>query len=379
MTKAMDSGSPRVAVLIVLQDSSDESLANESGILRRVREAALTALKESGLSSAAAQALYTEDICLRCAHWEPAWASARRAAGGTNPPADVAMQQRQSLWACLAWCGSYRGPQDSVSGRAHYTMAQVLSELSEQVGGSAPLVVVAQGLGCLVAEAHFACLAHHAATSPASTCWPEALLSGTTSTPLERGETLHSFWSIGSPIALWLDALKACSECTSEAVWFPKSLAVVPSPKLGSSLPEDILCLGGRRHFWHRYDPLCCTPVTEIYTLGATAQDVEVRLGGNTPPASFDYLKAIEHERRKEPSGARSKREAVIPLGRHLASVLLAQSGQAKEAFDRTVERGRSSTATGTADMSLSSRSISSSIPSSQTSARDGEGPVSVS
>ena len=173
-----------IAVLIVLHDSSDENLNGGAAMLRRVKEAAVAALREAGLASAAASTLFGEGVLMRCAHWEPAWASARSKAGAPSPP-DGYTGERSSLWSLLAWRRSYHGPSDPVSGRAHYAIAQALAELAE-AAPTAPLVVVAQGLGCLVAEAHFACLVEQRALPPT---WADALLTSDHATPLERGAT----------------------------------------------------------------------------------------------------------------------------------------------------------------------------------------------
>ena len=404
-----------IAVLIVLQDSSDENLNGGAAMLRRVKEAAVAALREAGLASAAASTLFGEGVLIRCAHWEPAWASARSKAGAPPPP-DGYTGERSSLWSLLAWHRSYHGPSDPVSGRAaHHAIAQALAELAE-AAPTAPLVVVAQGLGCLVAEAHFACLVEQRALPP-TVRWPDALLASDHATPLERGATLHSFWALGSPIAMWLDTLKVRGEPAgdsrgghgsgddtedtfsqrpstrapryherlerarkansstpdgashiltrhlSEDAPSPapaagntmeqhkkealprtireQGLMSVPSPQMSSSMPVAVLQLGGRHHFWHRHDPLCSIPITQEYGLGSAAKDVEVRLGGScAPPAPSDYLKAVDYEKRC----GRTKKEVVVPLGRHLASILLGLRSQETE-FDRIVERRPTSAA----------------------------------
>ena len=115
----------------------------------------------------------------------------------------------------------------------------------------------------------------------------------------------------------------------------------VPSPQMSSSMPVAVLQLGGRHHFWHRHDPLCSIPITQEYGLGSAAKDVEVRLGGScAPPAPSDYLKAVDYEKRC----GRTKKEVVVPLGRHLASILLGLRSQETE-FDRIVERRPTSAA----------------------------------
>ena len=403
-----------IAVLIVLQDSSDENLNGGAAMLRRVKEAAVAALREAGLASAAASTLFGEGVLIRCAHWEPAWASARSKAGAPPPP-DGYTGERSSLWSLLAWHRSYHGPSDPVSGRAHHAIAPALAELAE-AAPTAPLVVVAQGLGCLVAEAHFACLVEQRALPP-TVRWPDALLASDHATPLERGATLHSFWALGSPIAMWLDTLKVRGEPAgdshgghgsgddtedtfsqrpstrapryherlerarkansstpdgashiltrhlSEDAPSPapaagntmeqhkkealprtireQGLMSVPSPQMSSSMPVAVLQLGGRHHFWHRHDPLCSIPITQEYGLGSAAKDVEVRLGGScAPPAPSDYLKAVDYEKRC----GRTKKEVVVPLGRHLASILLGLRSQETE-FDRIVERRPTSAA----------------------------------
>lgn len=365
----------RIAVLLVLQDSSDESFNTESQMLKRVKDAAVVMLRESGLSTASAQTLYSESVVVRCAHWEPSWASARRAVGGVPPPSEASSSsssgaERHPLWALLAWRRSYNGPQDSVSGRAHRAVAEALAELANEAGTNAPLVVVAQGLGCLLSEAHFACLAEawalpeaRAEANGSALTRGGGLVASADASPLERGATLHTFWALGSPIALWLDCLQAKvgggsgGGGSEDAPWqrtLPFSpehgLATVPSPLLGVALPEPLLNLGGRQHFWHRHDPMCSAPIADVLSLGASAVDVEVRLGGAAPPTPSDYLKAVDSERRLREAAAgggsgRARKEATVPLGRHLASMLLGFSPREKTLFDRVVERRRSDVA----------------------------------
>ena len=195
---------------------------------------------------------------------------------------------------------------------------------------------------------------------------------------------MHSLWGLGSPIALWVEALQAGAKPSDpEAPDAPQQamvpfshtnwLTTVPSPLLGASLPEAILRLGGRQLFWHRHDALCSAPTGEEPGVGDSAKYryVELRLGGLTPPVPNDYLKAVESEKKREEgrggAGSRAKKESVIPLGRHLASILLGFAGRDKTLFDRVTEQRPSVTyETG---IPLSSVDSVSSMPSARLSA----------
>ena len=102
-------------------------------------------------------------------------------------------------WPTLRWAVStfvgdivaYQvGPNSSVVYDAvHACVDEALARLAAKAP-EAPLVVVAHSLGSVIASDHFYDL--HKGRS-------------TGATPLERGETFTSFYTLGSPIALWME------------------------------------------------------------------------------------------------------------------------------------------------------------------------------
>ena len=103
-------------------------------------------------------------------------------------------------WPTLRWAVSnfvgdivaYQvGPNSRVVYDAvHACVDEALAGLAAKAP-DAPLVVVAHSLGSVIASDHFYDL-HKGAFEPAAT-------------PLERGETFTSFYTLGSPIALWME------------------------------------------------------------------------------------------------------------------------------------------------------------------------------
>lgn len=87
----------------------------------------------------------------------------------------------------------------------HIRFADALANLAARAGGDAPLVVVAHSLGTVIASNYL----YDLQASPAriaqglSGLVPPPVRARTGDTPLERGETLAWFFTMGSPIALW--------------------------------------------------------------------------------------------------------------------------------------------------------------------------------
>jgi hypothetical protein len=105
----------------------------------------------------------------------------------------------------------------------HAKVAESLKRLAEKAGPKAPLCIVAHSLGTVIASNYFYDLQNDANRDLIA----PAVRALTGDTPLERGETFASFYTFGSPIALW--SLRYTN--------FGKPIAV-PSPKLAMHQPS---------------------------------------------------------------------------------------------------------------------------------------------
>lgn len=81
--------------------------------------------------------------------------------------------------------------------QVHSLLAQCLNSIQAKAGSSAPLCVISHSLGSVVASNYFYDLQVKQENIGKST----KRYSG--HTPLEKGETLSLFYSMGSPLALW--------------------------------------------------------------------------------------------------------------------------------------------------------------------------------
>ncbi|WP_254564837.1 hypothetical protein [Oscillatoria sp. HE19RPO] len=87
--------------------------------------------------------------------------------------------------------------------RIHGRVADSLRTLAEKAGPTAPLCTVAHSLGSVIASNYFYDLQEFRRTQGSRVLMPESVRNQMENTPLERGETLSLFYSLGSPIALW--------------------------------------------------------------------------------------------------------------------------------------------------------------------------------
>jgi hypothetical protein len=87
--------------------------------------------------------------------------------------------------------------------RIHGRVADSLRTLAQKAGPTAPLCTVAHSLGSVIASNYFYDLQEFTRTRGSKVLMPESVTSQMGNTPLERGETLSLFYSLGSPIALW--------------------------------------------------------------------------------------------------------------------------------------------------------------------------------
>lgn len=83
--------------------------------------------------------------------------------------------------------------------QVHQVVARTLRSLSGEAGPAAPLCVVSHSLGTIVASNYF----YDVQTQPRRKIVPDRVLAEMGQSPLEKGETLAFFYTLGSPIALW--------------------------------------------------------------------------------------------------------------------------------------------------------------------------------
>jgi hypothetical protein len=81
--------------------------------------------------------------------------------------------------------------------KVHEVYAKGLQRLSEKAGKKAPLFVIAHSLGTVITSNYFYDLQY------IPNRIPESVKDNIAETPLEKGDTLTGFYSLGSPLALW--------------------------------------------------------------------------------------------------------------------------------------------------------------------------------
>lgn len=85
----------------------------------------------------------------------------------------------------------------------HATIARSLCRLAEKAGPTAPLCVIAHSLGSVIASNYFYDLHKEFSAADPKPMLCEQVRNAMGHTPLERGETMTSFYSLGSPLAIW--------------------------------------------------------------------------------------------------------------------------------------------------------------------------------
>ncbi len=144
----------------------------------------------------------------------------------------------------------------------HAEFARTLGRLAESAGDRAPLCVIAHSLGTIIASNFIYDL-----QNPALIADKVSRAAG--NTPLDRGETLTLFYTLGSPLALWSLRYRE----------FGKPVAV-PSPMLAEHHPD---LQGEWANFYDR-DDVVAFPLRSLNDAYAQAvtRDVEVNVGGVT-------------------------------------------------------------------------------------------------
>ena len=86
-----------------------------------------------------------------------------------------------------------------VYNKIHQVVAHSLRSLAEEAGPAAPLCVISHSLGTIIASNFFYDLQTH----PVRKVIADSVIASMGDSPLDRGETLSLFYTLGSPIALW--------------------------------------------------------------------------------------------------------------------------------------------------------------------------------
>ncbi|WP_198768940.1 chemotaxis protein [Fictibacillus halophilus] len=163
--------------------------------------------------------------------------------------------------------------------RVHEVYARGLRKLGEVAGEDAPLFVIAHSLGTVITSNYF----YDLQFIPERIS--ESVMPNMQATPLEKGETLTSFYSLGSPLALW--SLRYAD--------FDKPIQV-PSPYLRNHHPD----LQGKWVNMYDKDDVFGYPLKTINDSynGAIAVDKEINSGGlissSTPLSHNHYFKTNE-------------------------------------------------------------------------------------
>ncbi|HEY6793447.1 MAG TPA: hypothetical protein VI248_02055 [Kineosporiaceae bacterium] len=189
-------------------------------------------------------------------------------------------------WTAIQFLGdavAYQqtGKDRKVYDAIHARIADAVHRLADEAGGDAPLCVIGHSLGTVIASNYLYDLeVEHGPSGRQLVAPPVASRIG--ATPMERGETLALFYTLGSPIALWTMRFRS------------------PDFGLPITVPSSALT---RRHpgihgewinFWDP-DDLVGTPLKGLSEHYATAvtQDLKVDVGpwwmGWTPMAHWWY------------------------------------------------------------------------------------------
>lgn len=109
-------------------------------------------------------------------------------------------------WLMMHFVGDAIAYQPTPGGREvydsiHVKVAEGLARLRRRAGEKAPLCVVAHSLGTVIASNFFYDLQKERQTG--RQMLPERVRMAMGTSPLERGETLTHFYTMGSPLALW--------------------------------------------------------------------------------------------------------------------------------------------------------------------------------
>lgn len=190
-------------------------------------------------------------------------------------------------------------PNDSYAyDSVHSIFAKSLHKLSRMAGEKAPLSIIAHSLGTVIAS-NF--IYDYQASEQKPYLIPEAVKKESSDTPLERLETLVSFYTLGSPIPIW--ALRYNKPKFGMPV-------TIPSPKIKDYYPD----LKGEWINYYDRDDIIGFPlktINEEYNKAVTA-DREINVGD-----IFSSWNPAAH------LGYWSDSNVIIPIAESLANIWL--------------------------------------------------------
>jgi hypothetical protein len=143
------------------------------------------------------------DIIIRTVFWAPVLQEAedilwqRVQAGGSLHYPETRRLLIDFLADALAYqpAGDDRRAYDGI----HMVFAQTLADLAREAGPDAPLCIIAHSLGTIIASNYV----YDLQVDPIKPLIADEVRAMMHDTPLEKGETLALFYTMGSPIALW--------------------------------------------------------------------------------------------------------------------------------------------------------------------------------
>jgi hypothetical protein len=149
------------------------------------------------------QPLCGDGLVMETVHWAPVTQAAedtlwqRLQQGGPLNYSTI----RRFLIDFLADAAAYQiAPGDRQTYDAvHAVFASTLRRLAQRAGPTAPLIVIAHSLGSIIASNYL----YDLQVAPARDLIAPSVREQMADTPLERGETLCSLFTLGSPIAFW--------------------------------------------------------------------------------------------------------------------------------------------------------------------------------
>ncbi|MBI4726139.1 hypothetical protein HY768_02755 [candidate division TA06 bacterium] len=207
------------------------------------------------------------ELCIKPVYWAPLLQKAEdnlwRAMlkGGTLD--FISLRRFMINFAADAIAYQPAGSDREVYDQVHGVFAQSLRGLAEEAGEKAPLCIIAHSLGTVIASNYI----YDLQAAPKKKLIPETVKSVAGATPIEKGETLCLFYTLGSPIAIW--SLRYAD--------FGVPVAA-PDPRLAKHYPN---IAGEWVNFYDR-DDVIGYPLKNLNSLynRAVKQDVEINAGG---------------------------------------------------------------------------------------------------
>ncbi|EIT87140.1 hypothetical protein A374_02764 [Fictibacillus macauensis ZFHKF-1] len=161
--------------------------------------------------------------------------------------------------------------------RIHEVVARGLQHLRDKAGDSAPLTVISHSLGTIIASNYFYDLQYLRQQLP------PPLSAIRSNTPLENGETLVNFYTMGSPLSLWTLRYEELDRPIS-----------VPSPALANHYPH--IQSGSWLNYYDQDDVIAfpLQSLNDVYKK-MVKKDVQINCGNLltswSPLAHLNYFK----------------------------------------------------------------------------------------